>query len=376
MISSDPSVTRVHAWAHAASARSTWVMVRVQAGPYAGIGELSDGGAPAALVSAVRQVEALIVELPMGAALTTLRAAVADRRALANEAGAFLWSTVLGGCESAFADLAARMEGVPLSMALGLGSPRPVRCYANINRHFGAQSGQAVADAARRAAIAGYGAVKIAPFSWARLQGASGAELVRQGLRLTRQVAEGLPAGVALMVDCHHLVPPDLADQALRGLATVDPLWVEDLVDVTDPSALRAIRSSAALPLAAGEFVWQPEVARAACVTGALAYWLVDPKHVGGPAGTARLAEAAAGTTLTFHNPSGPVGTAHAAHLAGLATQATWLEVAWGEPDREGYLEPPELIVDGRWVPLDAPGIGVDLVEWQPAGAVPAEWIA
>jgi galactonate dehydratase len=67
--------------------------------------------------------------------------------------------------------------------------------------------------------------------------------------------------------------------------------------------------------------------------------------------------------TVSYHNPSGPVGTAHAAHLAALTPRLTWLEYAWGEPERAGYLSPAETVDNGcLWV-SDGPGIGVALSE-------------
>lgn len=358
MSATDPLVTGLHVWSHPASPRSTWVMVRVSAGDLAGVGELSDGGAAATLVTTTKSLSDLVVGRRVGSARSAVRDLLQGRRAASNSAGeAFFWSTVLGGMESAFADLAARGQGVPLATALGLGTPLPVRAYANLNRRWGGQSADVLCEEARRAALAGYAAVKIAPFSWARQQGATHDGFGR-GLDLVARVSDALPPGTGLMVDCHHLVPDDLIGDVVRELATADLLWVEDLVDVVSPAALQSAASLTDLPLAAGEHVWDPIVAEKACASGALAYWLVDPKHAGGPVGTARIAEAVDGATLTFHNPSGPVGTAHAAHLAGLAEGDTWLEVAWGEVDRATYLHPPERVLDGTWVPGQGSGIG------------------
>lgn len=358
MTPDDLVVTGVRTWSHTASPRSTWVMVQVTAGDVVGLGELSDGGHASRLERAARSVVGAVTGHPVGAARAAVRDLLTARREAEHDIDeALLWSTVLGGLESAFADLEARAQGIALSASLGLGGPRPVRVYANLNRRWGGESADVVCDEARRAVSEGYAAVKIAPFSWASHQG-SRRSLVARALTLTRRVRDAVPAGTALMVDCHQLVPADLVGEVLRGLAPCDPLWVEDLVDVHDAAALRAAALQTELPLAAGEHVWDPALARKACASGALTYWLVDPKHAGGPDGTARMAEAADGTCLTFHNPSGPVGTAHAAHLAALGGQDTWLEVAFGEADRAAYLDPPERLVDGRWQPATGSGIG------------------
>lgn len=349
MSAHDPRVTGVDVWAIAASPRSTWVVVRVSAGGMDGVGELSDGGHVARVLAAARDVAALTLDQDLVSACSAVTREVEARRAKALEgSSAFLWSTVLGGFTSAFADLAARLAGQPLSVALGHGEPAPVRAYANLNRRWGADGPVVVAAEAAKAVAAGLTAVKVAPFSGPDHDGLVGPDALRKGLRTVHAVRDVLPDGVHLMVDCHHRVPAELVQDLARGLEPLAPLWVEDLVDVTDLAALRSAARATNLPLAAGEHVWDPRVAAAATATGALAFWLLDPKHAGGPVGSERVASAVTGTALTFHNPSGPVGTAHAIHLSGLAGGATWLELAWGEHDGGTFTGRPELVDGGR----------------------------
>jgi galactonate dehydratase len=343
------TVVDVKVWAHQASPRSTWVMVELVADGIRGVGELSDGATPDVLLAAAGSVSSVVTGRPLDQARTMLRAHLEGQ-------DTFLWSTVLGGYEAAFADLLARLEGRSLSASLGLGEPRPVRLYANINRRFGGDGADAIVAAAVDAAGNGFSAVKVAPFLDNHARGMSGARLIDAGLELVARVRAAIPGDVQLMVDCHHLVPAGCGETVARELLTLDPHWVEDLVDVRDRPALEAAADTG-LALAAGEHIWDPAVAAAACAGGPLRYWLVDPKHAGGPVGVARIAAAVGGTELTFHNPSGPVGTAHAAQLAGLAGATTWLEYAWGETDRYALLEPAETVRDGVLYPA-GPGIG------------------
>jgi galactonate dehydratase len=334
-------------WAHRASRRSTWVMVEVVADGKRGVGELSDGGPLDVLLEAARSVSSIVVGRPLTGARAELRRRLGER-------DSFLWSTVLGGYEAAIADLLARLEGRALSASLGLGEPRPVRLYANLNRTFGGDGPDVVVAEAVRAVAAGFPAVKVAPFLDNSALGLSGTRLIDAGVSLVGRVREAIPDDVRLMVDCHHLVPPELVRTVVREFVPLKPYWVEDLACDRQATDLAA---SAGLALAAGEHVWNPEVAAAVCAGGAFRYWLVDPKHAGGPAGVARIAEAVDGAQLTFHNPSGPVGTAHAAQLAALGGAATWLEFAWGEADRAAFLEPAEVVIDGTLRP-SGPGIG------------------
>ncbi|TWD82550.1 L-alanine-DL-glutamate epimerase-like enolase superfamily enzyme [Kribbella amoyensis] len=346
-------------WSHRASRRSTWTMVEVVADGIRGVGELSDGAPVDALVAAARSVGFLITGLPVEKARVAMQDELVRRR-LAGDG--FLWSTVLGGYEAAFADLVARIEGRALSESLGLGAPRPVRLYANLNRRFGADGPAAIVAEALCAIGNGFTAVKVAPFLDAHAAGLSGTRLIAFALDLVARVRSAIPAGVQLMVDCHHRVPADHLAVVTRELAGLALYWVEDLV--ADRSGLESA-AEGGLALAAGEHVWDPVVAAAACAGGALRYWLVDPKHAGGPDGVARIAEAVGETRLTFHNPSGPVGTAHAAHLAALGGDGTWLEYAWGEADRLTLIEPAETVLDGTLRPI-GPGIGIGTAMTRP----------
>ncbi|TCC32135.1 enolase C-terminal domain-like protein [Kribbella sindirgiensis] len=356
LIDSDACIDSVLVWSHRASRRSTWAMVEVVAGGVRGVGELSDGAALDTLLAAARSMRSEVVGRPLTQARTVLRRRLRGLRAAGTEPDAFLWSTVLGGYESALADVVARLEGRALSTSLGLGEPAPVRLYANLNRRFGADGADTIVAEAIRAAGNGFTAVKVAPFLDSHSSGLSGSRLIDAGLSLVGRVRDAIPREVDLMVDCHYLVPPQLLHDVVRELAPLGLYWIEDLVRVGDRSAMD-LAAAGGVALAAGEHIWSPEIAAAACADGALRYWLVDPKHAGGPAGVARIAEAIGDAQLTFHNPSGPVGTAHAAHLAGLARRTTWLEYAWGEVDRAALLEPAEVVVDGVLKP-SGPGIG------------------
>lgn len=372
MTADDQRVTTASVWSVTASSRSTWVMVSVAAGGLRGVGELSDGGPLADLVEAARAAAALVEGLDVDVARRAITTELERRRRdAANPALAFLWSTVLGGYASAIADLEARLSGRSLSAFLGLGEPIPVRAYANLNRRWGGTD--EVVGEATKAAASGLMAVKVAPFTALAAGGTLDRAHLLQGLERVRSTREALPAGTLLMVDCHHRVPADLFAVIAKGLAPLNPYWVEDLVDVTDPSALRAAATTVNLPLAGGEHVWDPRVAATASATGALDFWLLDPKHAGGPVGAARIAGAVSSAMVTFHNPSGPVGTAHAVHLAGIAAEQTWLELPWGEHDGAAFRGAAELVEGGRLRAAPGPGAGCLPIDETFADGIPTD---
>ncbi len=352
-----PPVRHLTLSSHRSSARSVWLSLEAHAADATvGIAECSDGGTPGATADVIRVLEQYVVGRPADADRSALRAEVDRRRRAVGGAEALLWSTAWGGLESALDDLTARQLGLPLSTYLGLGDPRPVAVYANLNRRWGGHGPAAVVAAAAAAGRDGFTAVKIAPFPAPGQPAAR--DQIDSGIAVVDAVRDVLPASTLLMVDLHHLVPMARLEQALRLLEPRRIHWVEDAVDVRDLAGLRHIASTTSIPLAGGEHVWDPETVEAACATGALGYWLVDPKHAGGPHGTRALLDLTGDTKVTFHNPSGPVGTAHAAQLTALGTGVRWLELAYGESDRTGMLDPPEDVRDGILHPAPGPGIG------------------
>jgi galactonate dehydratase len=355
-----PIIERIELCAHRASARSTWTMVRVvsDAG-LAGVGECSDTGDSAVLNAAVDAARAALLGEPVDGDRTALRTWLCRRRQGADRSTGFAWSTALGGLEAALEDLTARHAGLTLAEHLGTAPPGRVGLYANLNRTWGDRGLGELVTAARSAADEGFPAVKIAPFGGAAVGGAD--DVVPAGLAVIDAVRDVLPSETALMVDCHFR----LDDRALRAvlpeLADRRVFWLEDAVHPGDLDRLGRLREQTSLPLAAGEHEWDPGVVEAACATGAFDFWLIDPKHAGGPNATQQLLEVTGSAAVSFHNPSGPVGTVHAAHLSGLSPRVTWLEYAWGEPARVGFLCPAEQVENGMLVVPDGPGIGVSL---------------
>jgi galactonate dehydratase len=350
----EPHIEDVEVLTHESARHSTWMVLRIRdSRGLTGLGECSDSGDPAVLAEALHAVQMMLPGSDAAGLLGWLR----DRRAGEGGRRALAWSTVLGGVESALADLAARRAGVPLGEYLGAPAPAKVRLYANLNRAWGTLGPAAVAEAAVAAAAQGFTAVKIAPFPGGE-DGSAGAV---EGLKTIDAVREVLPPDVKLMVDCHFKLDEGGLRVLLPELAARAVHWIEDIVDPRDVDRLRRLRDEWSVPLAGGEHEWDPAVVAAACATGAYAYWLIDPKHAGGPRATQRLIGLTAGTRVTFHNPSGPVGTAHAAQLAGMTDRFGWLEYAWGTADRAGYLRAPELIDAGSLCTPGGPGIGVDL---------------
>jgi galactonate dehydratase len=370
MTDGPPLIERIELCRHRASSRSTWTVVRVVAGSgLVGVGECSDSGDSTVLGAAVDAAVAALLGRPVDSDRTALRTWLCRRRRTADRATGFAWSTALGGLEAAFEDLLARYASVSLAEHLGSTSAAQVRMYANLNRVCGDRGPEGLATAARQAAGEGFPAVKIAPFSAVGHHRVEDA--VPAGLAVIDAVQAALPNGTALMIDCHCRLDDRALRTALPELAARGVFWVEDAVSPHDLGRLGWLREQTSLPLAAGEHEWDPAVVEASCATGAVDFWLIDPKHAGGPRATQRLLGLTGDAAVSYHNPSGPVGTVYAAQLSTLSSRLTWLEYAWGEPDRAAYLSPVEKVESGALVVPDGPGVGVDISADRAESVVP-----
>ncbi|MDQ2740646.1 MAG: hypothetical protein M3Y35_18940 [Actinomycetota bacterium] len=350
-------IERIDVYSHRASVRSTWTVIRVEASTGAvGIGECSDSGSATVIEAAVAAARSALIGHPVDSNRDALRAWLNGRRGQADPVAGFAWSTALGGLEAALDDLSARQAGVPLAQYLGSRPAERVRLYANLNRTWGGHGLADLVTAARTAASEGFPAVKIAPFD-----SVPRSDVVSGGLSVVDAVRSAIPQDTALMIDCHFRLDDDALRVALPELAARDVYWVEDAVDPRDVERLCRVRELTPVALAAGEQAWDPAVVEAACATEAVDYWLIDPKHAGGPRATRHLLGLTGHAQVSYHNPSGPVGTVHAAQLCQLSPRITWLEYAWGEPDRAAYLSPAEKIENGSLVVPDGPGVSVAL---------------
>lgn len=322
-----------------------------------GLGECSDSGDTRVLAAAVREARVALVGGSLESGRALLRSQLASRRQSALPSSALAWSTALGGLESALDDLTARHAGIPLAIHLGMSRPQRVQVYANLNRAFGGGTVLDLVAGARQATAQGFAAIKIAPFD----TNAANGDAVSAGLAIVDAVQEVLSDRTALMIDFHFRLDDQSLLRVLPELASRRVFWIEDAVHPSDLQRLVWLRGQTDLPLAAGEHEWDAALVEAACGSGAVDYWLMDPKHVGGPEATKRLLARTGDVAVSFHNPSGPVGTLHAAHLLGLSERTSWLEYAWGDADRAQFLAPGESVDGGMLLLPEGPGIGAEL---------------
>ena len=135
------------------SEKTNWFFMRVTAdNGLTGIGEASLNG----WETAQRAYAADLSTRLLGKAVEET---VTELRVFAHSPGGLIASSVVSALEQAVTDLRARHAGVPVHALLGKAVRKSVPVYANINRGARDRSPAAIAQSARDAVAAGFGAV-------------------------------------------------------------------------------------------------------------------------------------------------------------------------------------------------------------------------
>ncbi len=276
----------------------------------------------------------------------------------------------LGTSVSAVRTAAVQIDAVrrelPLTQALE-GTPQDsVELYANINRALFAtdRSPAAFASVADRAARAGFGIFKCAPFDEATSSDTT-VDTARAGLERVAAVRRAIGAEARLLVDCHSRFRADTAPTIARELSGFDVAWLEEPVQPTSaPDELARIASQVDIPVAGGESGYGAAFFEELVASGATAIIMPDAKYCGGVAEAVQAGRraVAAGAGFSLHCPSGPVSLLASGHVTAAVEGSMPLEHAVYEAEwRAELLEPPERVEAGRlWFP-GGPGLGAVL---------------
>lgn len=370
-----------------ASPTTTILIVRLAtADGRTGLGEGSAAGSDVAVAIAASELfAAALVDRPV----ESIAALIDELRVRAGPTPGIARATAVSALEQALWDLRGQQVDLPVWALLGGRRRTHVPLYANINRGLSDRSPEGFAGRARQAGVAGFSAIKCAPFDGVRpeaIREIGTRRAIELGIERVDAVRQAI-GDLELMVDCHGRFDQETAIEVAHRLADFKPLWFEEplsthpdmhvLASVRDgePAAhhgapdrayggLRDVAMASPIPVAGGEFFFGLAQFEDVLQIGALRYLMPDVKHCGGLWEALRigtLAEAH-GVAVAPHNPSGAVATLASAHL-GVALVAfdrlefQWLEVPW----RAELLDPPEQIAAGTLLLPDGPGLGARL---------------
>jgi o-succinylbenzoate synthase len=332
--------------AHGPIATRSGVLLRLQADDGTeGFGEAAPlpgfGGEPlAAVLAGVQDLGPKLVGRSLAEAAATATGLVAARPALA-----FALDTALH-------DLRAQGAAVPVARLLGGDPTRPVP----INAVIGDADPADAAAAARRAADAGFGCVKLK----VGVAGAADAEVARVGA-----VRAALGPSRRLRLDANEAWTVEAAIAIIRAAEPFDLELVEQPVDRRDLTGLARVRAALGVPIAADEAVGTVANARAVIAAGAADVLVVKPMLAGG-LGPARdlidLATAAGLRALVTTTLDGGVGVAAALHLAAaLPSPALASGLATASLLAADLLQVPLAVDAGTMRVPPLPGLGVRL---------------
>ncbi len=345
---------------------TTWTFVRVRTPDgQEGVGEatlLADAaGLAEAAAFLARSVRGAPSEPAARWAWTTLRAA--GRTTLADAA-------VASAVDQALWDIAGRRRGEPVHALLGGARRERLPAYANVNRRTRDRSPAGFAASARAAETAGCTAIKIAPFDGVTPATARPAALAA-GLERIAAARGALRPATTLMVDCHWRLDEAAAAAIIPELARHGVAWFECPIPETPAAvpALRALRTAAnarGMQLAGCEQMVGVEGFEPYLAGGAYDVIMPDAKYAGGLAEMLRIFALAArhGTSVSPHNPSGPICHLATLHVAAVAESLLHVETQFDETPRFGTIVDgdPHLPRAGVCALPGGPGLGVRLV--------------
>ena len=190
---------------------------------------------------------------------------------------------------------------------------------------------------------------------------------VAEGLIKVREVVGNLPT---IGTDIHHRL--NVAEAAsfcqMMPAHTLD--FLEEPIRDETPEAYEVLRKMTNIPFAIGEEFaskWQfvPYIER-----GIANYIRIDVCNVGGITESMKVAGWAEAHYIDLmpHNPLGPICVAATAHVAMATPNFSWLEIRESAGEDNGFYSKEVFpvqaeIIPGKVIPLDKPGLGVEVDE-------------
>jgi galactonate dehydratase len=347
------------------SAKTNWFFMRVTAdNGLTGVGEASLNGFESAQTAYAIDYSAELI----GKRVDDI---VPQLRVYAHSPGGLIASSIVSALEQAVTDLRAKEAGVPLHALLGKARRQSVPVYANINRGARDRTPAGIAQSARNAIAAGFGAVKIAPFDGVWFGDTDAAALqakITLGIERIFAIREAVGPDIKIMVDCHWRFDETATLDLMRRVKDARLFWLECPIS-ENPDHFAALArmhrqaATAGMQLAGAE----RQIATAGFApfieNKLLNVVMPDVKYAGGYDEMLKIADICEqhGVAFSPHNPTGPICNLASMHLCMVAPAFLILEHQLAESPLYfdvvgGYR--PELI-DGCFKVPDAPGIGV-----------------
>ncbi|CEJ12232.1 Mandelate racemase [bacterium YEK0313] len=253
-----------------------------------------------------------------------------------------LTSIALAAIDTALWDLRARKAGLPLHRLAG-GAKEAIDLYSTEGGWLHMDEAALVAEAVK-AKEAGFGGTKIKV----------GRPHVAEDMRRLALVRDAVGPAFEIMTDANQGLTLDEAVRRARHFESLDIAWFEEPIHADDVGAHRRLARSTAIPIAIGESLYSLSQFKDYLEAGACSIVQVDVGRIGGITPWLKVAH----LCEAFNVPVAPhfLMELHLG-LTCAVPNSRWLEYI---PQLDLVTTAPIRIVDGRAIPSNAPGLGID----------------
>jgi L-alanine-DL-glutamate epimerase-like enolase superfamily enzyme len=281
----------------------------------------------------------------------------------------------ISGIDIALWDLAGKILGVPVSTLLGGRFRDNILMYAHegpLKNALDPASCREWAQAIRQLPE-GFNAFKIGIHPYIGVPAAKFADTLdsaqlRDVHRAYNNLREAAGDEIDIAVHCHNELDTPSAIGVAKAVETMNPLFIEDILNPPFSEAWMAVRRATRVPLLTGEKLELVRQFKPFLDNQAVDYVHPDLAFAGGFTGTKRIADYAAltRTPVALHNVGSLVLTYASAHFAASIKNFYRSESALDRPDH--YVElmaasDPPVVRNSRLPVPTGPGLGVNLNE-------------
>jgi galactonate dehydratase len=266
-------------------------------------------------------------------------------------------SGVLNAC----LDIAGKAYDVPVHRLLGGALRDRVPVYAN-GWYQGERDAETFARLAGRVTDLGHRALKMDPFGTAGLL-ATAAD-IDEAAALVGAVRDAVGPDVAISIDAHGRLSPAMARRAIDALDEHRIAFLEEPVAPANLAAMRELRASSRVPIAAGERAIGRTGFRGLVEGDCVDVIQPDCSWAGGLLEVRHIAAWAElhGMVVALHNANSTLATMSAIHLGAVLPNLMVVETFddFDEPWVREALPGLPALRDGHLPLPDAPGIGIE----------------
>ena len=273
----------------------------------------------------------------------------------------------ISAIDMALYDIAGKKLGVPVYELLGGKHRNWVPTFAS----GGGSSPEEMVQVAKKIISEGFNCFRIAesyaPEKENIYEPREHIAQVAEGLIKVREAVGNLPT---IGIDLHHRLSVAEAASFCQMMPAHTLDFLEEPIRDETPEAYEVLRKLTNIPFAIGEEFaskWQfvPYIER-----GITNYVRIDVCNVGGITESMKVAGWAEAHYIDLmpHNPLGPICVAATAHVAMATPNFSWLEIRESAGEDNGFYSKEVFpvqaeIVPGKVIPLDKPGLGVEVDE-------------